>query len=81
MRAKTNLHVAAQQFLEDKFHRAFEVADGDAFVHVKPLDLLEGRIVRGVGVVTAIDAAGHDDADGRRLRFHHADLDGGSVGA
>src|SRR2546429_5407369 len=43
--AETNLHVAAEQFLEDEFHSTLQVADGDAFVHVKPFDLLEGRIV------------------------------------
>jgi len=55
---ETNLHVAAHEFLEDEFDRALEVADGDVLVHVKPFDLVEGRIVRGVGVVAAIDAAG-----------------------
>src|SRR2546427_6294367 len=46
VRAETNLHVAAQQFLEDKLDGALEVADGDASVHVEPFDLLEGRVVR-----------------------------------
>src|SRR6267142_5149757 len=45
VRAETNLHVAAHDFLEDEFHRALEVADGHAFVHVKTLDLVEGWIV------------------------------------
>src|ERR1017187_6901012 len=79
MRSETDLYVAAHEFAEDKFDRALEVADGDALVHVKPLDLVEGRVVRGVGVVTAIHAAGHDDAYGRRLFLHDADLDGRSM--
>ena len=81
MRTKPDLHVLAQQFLENKFHRALQIAHRHALVHVKPFDLLEGRIVRGVGVVAAIDAARHDDAHGRRLLFHHADLHRGSVRA
>ena len=74
MRPETDLHVAAHEFAEDEFDRAFEVADGDVLVHVKPLDLVERGIVRGVGVVAAIHAAGDDDAHGRRLFFHHANL-------
>src|SRR5208282_2671704 len=81
VRTKSDLCLLAEQFLEDKFYRALEVANGDVFVHVKSFDLLEGRVVRGVGVVAAIDAARHDDAHRWRLRFHHADLNGGSVGA
>src|SRR5207302_11505236 len=46
VRAETNLHVAAKQVLEDELDGALEVADGDAFVHVEPLDLLERRVVR-----------------------------------
>src|SRR5689334_14621781 len=81
VRTETNLHVAAEQFLEDKLDGALEVADGDAFVHVKAFDLLEGRIVRGVSVVATIDPARHDDADGGLLFLHHADLDARSMSA
>ena len=81
MGTEPQLHFVAQQFLEHEFHRALQIADGDAFVHVKALDLLESGVVRGVRVVAAIDAAGHDDAHGRRLLFHHANLDGGSMRA
>jgi phenylalanyl-tRNA synthetase alpha chain len=35
--------------------------------------------MRGIGVVAAIDAAGNDDAHRRRLRLHHADLDGPEI--
>ena len=76
MRTETDLHVAAHEFAEDEFNRAFQITDGDVFVHVKSLNLVERGIVRGVGVVAAIHAARHNDAHGRRLFFHYADLDG-----
>ncbi len=44
MWTETDLHVVAHQFAEDEFHGAFEVADGDIFIHVKSFDLMEGRI-------------------------------------
>jgi len=75
VRTETNLHVAAHNLPEDKFHSALKIADGDAFIHVKTFDLMERRIVRGIGVVAAIDASRHDDAHGRWLGLHHADLD------
>src|SRR5206468_1629570 len=77
MRAEANPHVAAEQVLEDELHGAFEVADRDASIDIEPFDLLERRVVRGVGVVAAIDPAGHDDPDWRLLLFHHPDLDRG----
>ena len=40
----------------------------------------DGR-VGCVGGVVAVDFAGDDDADGRRLLLHGADLDGRGVGA
>src|SRR6185436_17965084 len=81
VRTKPDLHVFAHQLPEHEFHRALEIGGGDAFVDVKTFDLLKGRVVRGVGVVAAIDAAGDDDADGRLLFLHHADLDGARVSA
>src|ERR1051326_6899403 len=50
MRTEADLHVAAQEILKDELHRPLEIADGDPFVHVKSLDLLEGRVVGRVGV-------------------------------
>ena len=46
----------------------------------QPLDLMEHRRVRRV-VVAAEGAARHDDADGRLLRLHGADLHRRGVGA
>ena len=42
---------------------------------------MEDGGVGGVGGVVAVDLAGDDDADGRGLRDHGADLDGAGVGA
>src|SRR4051812_21398276 len=81
VRAKTDLHVVSHQLLENKFNGSFQIADSNAFVDVKSFDLLKGRIVSGVGVVTSINPARHDDAHGWLLFFHHANLNRGSVSA
>ena len=60
---------------------AGQVGEGDAPVDDQPLDLVEDRHVGGVGRVAPVDAAGHDDVDGRRLALHHPDLHGRRVGA
>ena len=78
---ESQLHFLAKQFLEDKLHRALEVANGDVFVDVQPLNLMKSGVVRGVCCVPAINAARHDDAHRRRRLFHHANLNRGSVRA
>ena len=65
---------------------AFEVGEGDGLAAVrgadaKAFDLVEDGRVGGIGGVVAVDLAGNDDAQGRRLGDHGADLDGRSVGA
>src|SRR4051812_39400529 len=81
MRAKTDAGVRAHQLFEDKLHGAFKVTHGHVAIYVKALDLMKGGVVRGVRIVAAIHAARDDNADGRWLRFHDADLNGGSVRA
>ena len=81
MRAEADLGVVAEQLAEEEFERALEIGEGDAFVDVEAFHLGELREVRGVDFVAAIGGAGRDDADGRRLRFHGADLDGGGLRA
>src|SRR6185312_3064248 len=81
VRTKTDFHILAHSFLEHKFDGAFQVSGGHAFVHVEAFHLLESRIVRGISVVTAINAARDDDANGRLLLLHHADLHRGSMSA
>jgi hypothetical protein len=65
--AKPDLDVGSQQFLEDEFDGALEVGDGDVAIDIEPFDLVERRVVGGIGVVAAVDAAGNDDADRGRL--------------
>src|SRR5580698_6160595 len=58
---------------EERFHgvveRALEVAEGDVAVDAKSFDLMEDRRVGGVLRVIAVDLAGNDDANGRRLQL------------
>src|SRR5882672_2754539 len=60
---------------------AGEIAKSDVGVHGEAFDLVEGERMRGVGIVAAIDLAGDDDAHGRFLLLHRADLHGRSVRA
>ena len=50
-------------------------------VDEQPFDLMEHRVVRGVGIVGTIDATERDDAHGRLLLLHHANLDGAGLAA
>ena len=81
MRPEPQFHFLAEQFLKHKLDRALEVGHRHVPVHVQALDLVEGRVVRGVGGVAAVHAARHDDADRRRGLLHHANLHGRRVGA
>src|SRR5207249_10393580 len=63
------------------FDGAGEIAEGNVGVNGEAFDLVEGERMRGVGIVAAIDLAGNDDANGRLLLFHGANLHGRSVGA
>src|SRR5258708_16439166 len=60
---------------------AGEIAKGDVRVDGEAFDLVKGEGVSGVGIVAAIDLAGNDNAHGRLLLFHCANLHGRSVGA
>ena len=66
--------------LQNSSSTHFRLAEGRAVVDDQPLDLVEHRRVRLVGVA-AIGAAGADDADRRLLRQHRAHLDRAGVGA
>jgi hypothetical protein len=62
--------------------RALEVGEGDVGVDAEAFDLVEDGRVGGVGGVVAVDLAGDDDAQRRRLLLDHgADLHGRGVGA
>ena len=73
--------VGAEEGLHGVVERALEVGEGDVGVDAEAFDLMEDGGVGGVGGVVAVDLAGDDDADGRGLRDHGADLDGAGVGA
>ncbi len=71
----------AEEGLHGVVECALEVGEGDVGVDAEAFDLMEDGGVGGVGGVVAVDFAGDDDADGRGLRDHGADLDGAGVGA
>src|SRR5882724_8706104 len=80
-RPEARLHRGAKKLLHEIFDGAGEIAKGDIGVHGEAFDLVEGEGMRGVGIIAAIDLAGNDDAHGRLLLFHGADLHGRSVRA
>src|SRR4051794_10409849 len=59
MRTKTDLYVVSHQLFKDEFNRALQVADRDVLVHVEAFNLVEGWIMRGIGVVSSINPARH----------------------
>ena len=71
----------AEELLHGVVERALEVGEGDVGVDAEAFELVEDGRVGGVGGVVAVHLAGDDDADGRRLLLHGADLHGRGVGA
>ncbi len=71
-----DLEIGAAEFLQ----HPFQVGHADIAVNRQPLDLMEHRRV-GLVHVHPVNAARRDDADGRALRLHGADLHGAGVGA
>ena len=68
-----HLPLVAEDRAGEGEQRALEVGERDVLVDREPLDLVELRRVRRV-VVAAVDAAGDDDVDRRRLQLHRARL-------
>src|SRR5680860_157097 len=68
------LAVGPQQLAREVQHRALEVREGEALVDREALHLLEHRAVGGVDVVAAVDEAGGDQVDRRRLALHRPHL-------
>ena len=73
--------IAAEQLLENKFHRALKIADRHIPIHIKALDLMECGIVGRIRIIPAVNPAWHYDSHGRLLLCHHANLDRGSMRA
>src|SRR5438105_9268408 len=78
---ETRLDARAEEFFYEILDSAGEITESDVGVNGEAFDLVEGERMRGVGIVTAIDLAGYDDAHGRLLLLHGANLHGRSVGA
>src|SRR6266850_358964 len=74
-------HTGAKKLLYEIFDGAGEIAKSNVRVHGESFDLMKGEGMRGVGIVAAIDLAGDNDAHGRFLLLHGANLHGRSVRA
>ena len=82
VRAEADGGAGAEDLAEEEFQRAFEVGEGDVFVHVEGFDLIENAEVGGVDLIAAVGSTGGDDADGQGFHgLHGADLHAGGVGA
>src|SRR5947207_2173341 len=80
-RTKADANVVALEKCVQKLrHHAFEIGERHIAIDPQALDLMEHRRMRCVAV-DAIHAAGRDDLDRRRVRFHVADLDRRSLRA
>src|ERR1700731_473884 len=78
---EARFHAGAKKLFYEIFDSAGEIAEGDVGINGEAFDLVEGEGMGGVGIVAAIDLAGNDDANGRLLLFHGANLHGRSVRA
>ncbi len=74
-RPEAHLEIALEERAHELGERAFQVGEADVFVDKQALDLVEHRRVRLIRIA-AIDLAGRDQADRRRLALHGADLHG-----
>src|SRR5215470_11342273 len=64
----------AEEQTHELLDRAFQVAERDAAVYKQPFDLVEHRIMRGVGRVAAEDASGRGHAQRRAALLHRVNL-------
>src|SRR5438876_1024371 len=78
---EARLHAGTKKLLYEILDGAGEIAEGNVRVHGEAFDLVKGERMRGVRIIAAIDLAGDNDAHGRLLLFHGADLHGRSVRA
>ena len=73
VRAQADLALVAEDRAGERQQRALQVGERDVLVDREALDLVELRRVRRVAVA-AVDAAGDDDVERRRVLLHRADL-------
>ena len=68
------MHVVLEEAPGEQPQHALQVGHRHVAIDQQALDLVEHRVVRGVGRVGPIDAAQRNDPHRRRRLFHHADL-------
>src|SRR3954447_13386914 len=73
--------LGAEELAGELSKHTLEIGHRDVLVDRESLDLIEHPLVRGVLGFVAIDPTGHDHADRRILRLHHASLHGRGVRA
>src|SRR5438477_9737532 len=78
---EARLDAGAEELFYEILDGAGEIAEGNVGVDGQAFDLVEGERMGGVGIIAAIDLAGYNDAHGRLLFLHGANLHGRSVGA
>src|SRR5690606_8018750 len=78
--AEAHLEIALEEGADELRQRALEVGEAGALVHQQALDLVEHRRV-GLVAVAAVDLAGGDHAQRRRVLLHEAHLHARGVGA
>ena len=81
MRPKAHHRVFSVKPFYEYLQRSLQVRHGDSLIHHQALDLVKEGRVGGVHRVGTVHPARGDDADGRLLFFHGADLHRGGLGA
>src|SRR4051794_914095 len=74
VRAEADGAVGPEERAHEREQRPLQVGERDPAVDGEPLDLVEGRRVRRVDRVAAVDAAGRDHVDGRVAPLHRPHL-------
>src|SRR5215813_5733756 len=72
--AEAYARFGAEEQTHELLDRAFQVAERDAAVYKQPFDLVEHRIMRGVGRVAAEDSSGRGHAQRRAALLHRVNL-------
>ena len=80
-RAETHLSALAKELLHEVVQGLLQVGKGDILVDVEALNLMEDTVGAGRDGLVAEHAARGDDADGRLVGLHHANLHTRGVGA
>ena len=80
-RTETHLGAFAEELLHEVVQGLLQVGKGDVLVDVEALNLMEDAVGASRDSLVAEHTARGDDADGRLVGFHHADLHARGVGA